>query len=102
MNDINPDWHELEDGQWETGTGQRVSKVHSATKCAGQRCTVHNPYDHHMRSFPTHLRGESPFDMSIFTERICSHGVGHPDPDDPLAPGTHGCDGCCVPPEEAT
>jgi hypothetical protein len=37
-------------------------------------------------------------------ERICSHGVGHPDPDDIAfkfenglddAMGVHGCDGCC-------
>lgn len=35
-------------------------------------------------------------------ERICRHGVGHPDPDDPALKGkdgwaeaVHGCDGCC-------
>jgi hypothetical protein len=37
-------------------------------------------------------------------ERICPHGVGHPDPDDleykrkqglPDAAGIHGCCGCC-------
>jgi hypothetical protein len=30
------------------------------------------------------------------TERICPHGVGHPDPDDIFAQDhVHGCDGCC-------
>lgn len=33
-------------------------------------------------------------------ERVCGHGVGHPDPDSVEALGdggllTHGCDGCC-------
>ena len=31
-------------------------------------------------------------------ERICEHGVGHPDPDDKRVregDGVHGCDGCC-------
>jgi hypothetical protein len=32
-------------------------------------------------------------------ERICSHGVGHPDPDEINTDKTHGCDGCCTPPE---
>lgn len=35
-------------------------------------------------------------------ERICEHGVGHPDPDDPKAgnkyEAVHGCDGCCARP----
>ncbi len=43
-------------------------------------------------------------------ERICTHGIGHPDPDSvkymesismPGAKGTwssHGCDGCCADP----
>ncbi len=37
-------------------------------------------------------------------ERICKHGIGHPDPDDAAfrkimsgdSDTTHGCDGCCV------
>jgi hypothetical protein len=34
-------------------------------------------------------------------ERICPHGVGHPDPDDVFATDTvHGCDGCCTPPSD--
>jgi hypothetical protein len=30
-------------------------------------------------------------------ERICDHGVGHPDPDEFMADvWVHGCDGCCA------
>jgi hypothetical protein len=56
------------------GTGHTIRSVHS------------------MRSFPTHFR----FDRYLM-ERICPHGVGHPDPDDPQSAidGVHGCDGCC-------
>ena len=44
------------------------------------------------------------FDRSIM-ERVCPHGVGHPDPDDLSfraihgdQDATHGCDGCCTDP----
>ena len=74
--------------------------VHPATQCAGRACVVHNPSDHHMRTWRLHWR-----DDRILMERLCPHGVGHPDPDD-LAyhrsigrsyVGVHGCDGCCRP-----
>jgi hypothetical protein len=49
-----------------------------------------------MRAFPQHWRT----DRKII-ERICPHGVGHPDPDDPkmmeVYEAIHGCDGCCQP-----
>jgi hypothetical protein len=46
-----------------------------------------------MRRWPQNWRGDR-----YLIERICPHGVGHPDPDD-LNPDTvHGCDGCCTPP----
>lgn len=48
-------------------------------------------------------------------ERICPHGIGHPDPDDiafkrnrprfgedmAKADSIHGCDGCCQGPKDA-
>jgi hypothetical protein len=79
-----------------TGTGQELRSVHSKRQCKGRACVVHNPSDHSMRLFPTHWRS----DRQIM-ERICPHGVGHPDPDD-LAyrvsigddDDRHGCDGC--------
>lgn len=73
-----------------TGTGQKLLKVHSEEKCIGEHCVIHNPSDHVMRDFPTHWRVDRGF-----MERICTHGVGHPDPDDPFADPVHGCDGCC-------
>jgi hypothetical protein len=44
-----------------------------------------------MRSWPQHWRG----DRGII-ERVCDHGIGHPDPDDRNRDKIHGCDGCCV------
>ena len=68
--------------------------VHSSSACKGRNCTIHNKSDHSMRSFPQIWRG----DRAIM-ERICSHGVGHPDPDEyklfSIDKGIHGCDGCC-------
>lgn len=52
-----------------------------------------------MREWPLHWRS----DRGIF-ERICPHGIGHPDPDcmrfyleyhEDISAGVHGCDGCC-------
>ena len=79
-----------------TGTGQRIL-VHDKKDCKGPYCVIHNPSNHHMRNWPTHWRD----DMGIM-ERICPHGIGHPDPDDIRVKehdylGIHGCDGCCDP-----
>lgn len=89
--------------QYTDGSGQMIT-VHDAVACAGEHCVIHNPSDHSMRDFPTYWR----HDRQLM-ERICSHGVGHPDPDDlafakarnPIgfakeARGVHGCDGCCA------
>ena len=69
--------------------------THKKDQCMGERCTVHNLSKHHMRSWPQWWRG----DRGIM-ERICEHGVGHPDPDDyrcmnDASERVHGCDGCC-------
>lgn len=88
---------ELSD-RWTTGMGQTVSGVHPPMLCAGENCAIHRPSRHSMNSFPTHWRS----DRGI-VERICPHGVGHPDPDDIAYKATlgvditlHGCDGCCA------
>lgn len=77
-------------------TTETLINVHRPELCAGRPCPIHNMTLHHMRSYPQHWRG----DRGIM-ERICPHGIGHPDPDDWLRngtdPGTHGCDGCCMP-----
>ena len=87
--------------EYTTGTGQKIM-VHDKKACIGPRnCVIHNPSDHVMRGFPTHWR-----DDRKLMERICPHGIGHPDPDDLaykemiLGPdnveGVHGCDFCCT------
>lgn len=75
-----------------------LTKTHLAGTCAGEHCTIHDRSDHALRSFPQHWRS----DRAIM-ERVCPHGVGHPDPDDCKLAGpdgyvesVHGCDGCCL------
>jgi hypothetical protein len=93
--------------------GVKKLKVHNPVICAGRSCSVHNPSDHHMKDWPLNWRS----DRRIM-ERLCTHynddgsvsyQIGHPDPDDAdfrerrdgdnYDPGTHGCDGCCFPPQ---
>lgn len=69
--------------------------THPRTSCKALPCTIHALTDHPMRAFPQHWRA----DRRIM-ERICPHGIGHPDPDEwaireGLDDGRHGCDGCC-------
>jgi hypothetical protein len=75
--------------------GKRLT-THDRDTCKGEYCTIHNFSDHHMVKWNQRWRE----DRSIM-ERICGHGVGHPDPDDPKAQdefeSVHGCDGCCNP-----
>jgi hypothetical protein len=90
-----------------TGVGQTITNIHTEEQCEGRPCTIHRPSDHHMRSWPTNWRDGGVFDIKgPHMERICPHGVGHPDPDDlefNLSQGrdysVHGCDGCCRSPE---
>jgi len=72
-----------------------IINVHDADLCHGELCTIHNRSNHIMRSFPQHWRS----DRAIM-ERVCPHGVGHPDPDEYKLTvskweAVHGCDGCC-------
>lgn len=100
-----PDGMLVTDSTYVTGTEQVIG-VHTPEGCTGRHCVIHNPSDHAMRDFPTHWRSDR-----MLMERICPHGVGHPDPDDlayqearfpQRAPGVHGCDGCCLPPDHPT
>lgn len=83
---------------WRDSNGTAI-KTHPKTACTGENCVIHNPSGHFMREWPTNIRA----DKGYLIERICDHGVGHPDPDS-LAHfdrightwmGVHGCDGCC-------
>lgn len=85
---------------WGAQVGIQGLWVHKKGKCAGEHCSIHNPSDHHMKEWPLNWRSDSGV-----MERICPHGVGHPDPDhmDYVISldrgleyqGVHGCDGCC-------
>lgn len=82
--------------EYRTGTGQLLN-VHSRHECKTPfACVIHEPSDHHMVGWSTHWR-----DDRKLMERICSHGIGHPDPDhlafsNSSTDGVHGCDGCCL------
>ncbi len=75
-----------------------LDNVHPAEACTGRSCVIHNPSNHHMRYWRLHWRN----DRGLF-ERICPHGIGHPDPDQfehwqqigRDSERLHGCDGCC-------
>lgn len=84
---------------WALPDGSVMENVHPAAVCEGRPCVMHNPTDHHMREWRMRFRNDTGV-----CERICAHGIGHPDPDS-LAyfrderglkmMGVHGCDGCC-------
>lgn len=81
-------------------------KYHSKEMCESSRkagspehCFVHNPSDHSMLTWPIVVRA------STLIERLCEHGIGHPDPDSAAFLNwrdghdmwdIHGCDGCCA------
>lgn len=85
--------------------GIRLLGVHPEAVCAGQTCVLHNPLNHGMRDWKLIWRE----DRGIF-ERICSHGIGHPDPSqfefwaemNAMYEAVHGCDGCCIEKKEDT
>lgn len=78
-----------------------VPGFHRPEFCEHDACPIHHPSAHHMRDWPLNWRGDRQL-----MERICPHGVGHPDPDHMHraerltgeADGVHGCDGCCAEP----
>lgn len=95
-----PKVRKLGPGRYSTGTGQVIINVHErSAACDEFGCPIHSPSRHPMDDLPLFMR------ESGLIERICPHGVGHPDPDS-LAYferrgrkglGIHGCDGCCSP-----
>ena len=80
--------------------GGILTNVHRAGQCVGEHCWIHNPSEHHMVAWPMSWRADK-----RTAERVCPHGIGHPDPDDVafnarIGRGVtiHGCDGCCTDP----
>lgn len=92
------------------GNGKHV-EVHERTDdCVQNGCCIHNPSSHPLTGAPLVWRTAGMFDIKpSHMERICEHGVGHPDPDSlryllrtgneslAMTLGIHGCDGCCAP-----
>lgn len=88
-------------GWWvEFSNDDRLINVHAPWDCAGRGCGIHNrPSDHPLKDAPLNWRT----DRGIL-ERICEHGVGHPDHDsakylESIGKGyenVHGCCGCCI------
>lgn len=92
-------WPKPQFNEQEWALISQLTNVHDGTQCIGERtCVIHNPTRHPMRDWTLHWRG----DRKIF-ERICQHGVGHPDPDQEFWweqskqewQWVHGCCGCC-------
>lgn len=79
--------------------------IHTQEMCDGSPCPFHNPSDHHMVDWTMNVRLDG-FSYGL-VERLCPHGIGHPDPDSVAWKeahprkgsagtwGVHGCDGCC-------
>lgn len=93
------------DETWGVALGPVTLHTHSADVCADDpACCIHKPSNHPLRDSMLNWRA----DRGLM-ERICDHGIGHPDPDDlahkrrTLTPEqyrghayeSHGCDGCC-------
>jgi hypothetical protein len=53
-----------------------ILMAHGPDRCKGEKCALHNRSSHGMRAFMQHWRSDRQL-----MERICPHGVGHPDPD---------------------
>lgn len=74
-------------------------RLHDEARCLSDRyCAIHRPSNHHMNGWDINIR------ETVLAERLCPHGIGHPDPDSVnwltkvtgrTFWGTHGCDGCC-------
>lgn len=90
-----------ETGYWtEFGDGYVLGSVHDPAVCEGRGCGIHNhPSDHPLKDAPMLWRA----DRGIL-ERICEHGIGHPDYDSATYltsigkwyENIHGCCGCCA------
>ncbi len=77
-----------------------LAAPHDPASCAGRGCSRHHPSEHHMRTWPKVWR-----EYYGYSDRMCSHGFGHPDPDDVVhlqgvreVVTAHPCDGCCIAP----
>lgn len=75
-----------------TGTRQVLTNVHPREMCEGHPCCIHAPSAHPLVNAPTHWSmghgwiddddGVDFWQRGEIMQRICPHGVFHPDPDD--------------------
>lgn len=86
------------------GVENNVISIHNPTQCAGRPCVFHNPSDHALS------KAKVSYNESLHrVERVCSHGIHHPDVDEvvkvydgfgeteALKFAKHNdCDGCCL------
>lgn len=94
-----PDFYQVEGDHVVPLYGVILGSVHSEWKCHGRPCVIHRPTNHRMRKWPLAWRDEP----GIF-DRVCAHGISHPDPDQfdywrsegLMHHGMHSCDSCCA------
>lgn len=72
-------------------TTETMNVDHDADTCTGPPCPVHHLTNHPMRALAQHWNASAQ-EM----ERVCAHGIGHPDPDQNGWDHAHECDGCCA------
>lgn len=86
--------------QWRDCTGRKFWVHKRTVNCDVDGCAIHNPSYHPLSDAKQYMRA----DKSWLIERICEHGIGHPDPDSASfiakqegngSIWVHGCDGCC-------
>jgi hypothetical protein len=62
---------------WRSDMSHTAIAIHPPSRCEGYQRPWHNPSDHHMNTWVRRTR----MDRHNLMERVCSHEVGHPDPD---------------------
>ncbi len=88
--------------KWKDSFGLTFSVHDENPDCTKYGCCIHAPSNHVMKAFRMLWRT----DRGLM-ERICPHGIGHPDPDHIAFmkrtrenysdyETVHGCDGCCL------
>lgn len=84
---------DADDSSWTDAYGTVLSGVHKKGTCRHEHCTIHNPSEQAKAIGKQKWRTDRKM-----MERVCKHGIGHPDPDEFLYGDalTHGCDGCCI------
>lgn len=85
-----------------------VVVTHDDGCCPLRYCAIHRPSAHHLVDAPMQWREDT-----ARMERICRHGVAHPDEDfldwvqamggllEAAVADVHACDGCCGDPKSA-